>query len=84
MTMMGTRPALLVATLAAILSCASAFYLPGAAPRNYKAGDRVDLFVNALTPMENKESSKLVRTTRSLRRTRSDQNLDGSELPSQL
>ena len=28
-----------------------AFYLPGAAPRNYAEGEKVDLFVNALTPM---------------------------------
>ncbi|KAJ2918522.1 hypothetical protein MD484_g1852, partial [Candolleomyces efflorescens] len=28
-----------------------AFYLPGAAPRNYASGEQVDLFVNALTPM---------------------------------
>lgn len=28
-----------------------AFYLPGAAPHNYAEGERVDLFVNALTPM---------------------------------
>jgi transmembrane 9 superfamily protein 2/4 len=65
--MTGTRPALLVVALAAALSCAHAFYLPGAAPRNYKAGERVDLFVNALTPTENKESSRLVRVTRLLR-----------------
>ncbi|KAI0045275.1 Nonaspanin TM9SF [Auriscalpium vulgare] len=30
---------------------AHAFYLPGAAPHDYKAGEEVDLFVNALTPM---------------------------------
>ncbi|KAF8810668.1 endosomal P24A protein [Phlegmacium glaucopus] len=28
-----------------------AFYLPGAAPHNYIEGEKVDLFVNALTPM---------------------------------
>ena len=28
-----------------------AFYLPGAAPHNYMEGQKVDLFVNALTPM---------------------------------
>jgi hypothetical protein len=67
-TMLGTRPALLVA-LAAALTCVNAFYLPGAAPRNYAKGDRVDLFVNALTPLENKESAKLVRTTVSYERT---------------
>ncbi|KAL0955960.1 hypothetical protein HGRIS_002142 [Hohenbuehelia grisea] len=36
------------------LSCllsSNAFYLPGAAPRNYHIGDKVELFVNALTPM---------------------------------
>ncbi|KAF7376177.1 Transmembrane 9 superfamily member [Mycena sanguinolenta] len=30
---------------------ARAFYLPGAAPHNFKEGDPVPLFVNALTPM---------------------------------
>lgn len=29
----------------------SAFYLPGAAPHDYRHGETVDLFVNALTPM---------------------------------
>lgn len=39
----------------------SAFYLPGAAPRNFKQGEQVDLFVNALTPMlSGKDDSKLV------------------------
>ncbi|KAH8119533.1 Nonaspanin [Phellopilus nigrolimitatus] len=32
-------------------TCVDAFYLPGAAPRDYQAGERVELFVNALTPM---------------------------------
>ena len=40
----------------------SAFYLPGAAPRNYVAGERVDVLVNALTPtLGTKDNSKLVR-----------------------
>ncbi|KAF8658318.1 hypothetical protein AX16_002087 [Volvariella volvacea WC 439] len=30
---------------------AYAFYLPGAAPHDYREGDKVELFVNALTPM---------------------------------
>jgi transmembrane 9 superfamily member 2/4 len=30
---------------------AQAFYLPGAAPHDYGEGEKVDLFVNALTPM---------------------------------
>ncbi|KII92448.1 hypothetical protein PLICRDRAFT_50826 [Plicaturopsis crispa FD-325 SS-3] len=40
----------LVATVLLPL-CANAFYLPGAAPQNYARGDRVNLYVNALTPM---------------------------------
>ena len=40
-----------------------AFYLPGAAPRNYKEGEQVDLFVNALTPMlSGAKSAKIVCT----------------------
>ncbi|KAI0305469.1 Nonaspanin TM9SF [Multifurca ochricompacta] len=40
----------LVALVASTISV-SAFYLPGAAPHDYKEGEKVDLFVNALTPM---------------------------------
>ncbi|TFL04414.1 hypothetical protein BDV98DRAFT_562209 [Pterulicium gracile] len=37
-----------------------AFYLPGAAPRSYKEGDKVELFVNALTPfISGAEDAKL-------------------------
>lgn len=32
------------------LGIASAFYLPGVAPNNYKEGSRIELFVNHLTP----------------------------------
>ncbi|KAI0690896.1 Nonaspanin TM9SF [Cytidiella melzeri] len=39
------------ALVASLLSCADAFYLPGAAPHDYRAGEQVQLFVNALTPM---------------------------------
>ncbi|TFK75400.1 endosomal P24A protein [Pluteus cervinus] len=35
----------------ALARSANAFYLPGAAPRDYREGDKVELFVNALTPM---------------------------------
>lgn len=36
------------------------FYLPGAAPHDYKPGENVDLLVNALTPMlANEEHAKL-------------------------
>ncbi|KAI0028138.1 Nonaspanin [Vararia minispora EC-137] len=40
-------------TLAASLAApaVNAFYLPGAAPHDYKKGDKVELYVNALTPM---------------------------------
>ncbi|KAG7098584.1 hypothetical protein E1B28_000513 [Marasmius oreades] len=38
-------------TLLSLSSSALAFYLPGAAPRNYARGEKIDLFVNALTPM---------------------------------
>jgi hypothetical protein len=38
-----------------------AFYLPGAAPRDYALGETVDLFVNALTPMlSGDDNAKLV------------------------
>jgi transmembrane 9 superfamily member 2/4 len=39
-----------------------AFYLPGAAPHDYTQGEKVDLFVNALTPMiSGADDAKLVR-----------------------
>ncbi|KAJ7072294.1 hypothetical protein C8F01DRAFT_1243356 [Mycena amicta] len=38
-------------TLACAIQLTAAFYLPGAAPHNFKKGDQVPLFVNALTPM---------------------------------
>jgi transmembrane 9 superfamily member 2/4 len=38
-----------------------AFYLPGAAPHDYREGEKVDLFVNALTPMlSGADDAKLV------------------------
>ncbi|KAI0256246.1 Nonaspanin TM9SF [Lactifluus subvellereus] len=39
--------------VALVTSCipVHAFYLPGAAPHDYRVGEKVDLFVNALTPM---------------------------------
>ncbi|KAI0630278.1 Nonaspanin [Trametes polyzona] len=42
---------LLTAFSLSLLSSVQAFYLPGAAPRNYHEGEQVELFVNALTPM---------------------------------
>ena len=38
-----------------------AFYLPGAAPHDYEEGEKVNLFVNALTPMlSGSDDAKLV------------------------
>ena len=45
----------------ALVLQADAFYLPGAAPRDYKRGDNVDLYVNALTPELSISGAKLVR-----------------------
>jgi transmembrane 9 superfamily protein 2/4 len=43
---------ILAGSLALLLPlCANAFYLPGAAPKDYTRGESVNLFVNALTPM---------------------------------
>jgi len=45
------RPHLLVALFfSLIFTQASAFYLPGAAPRDYKSGEEVELDVNVLKP----------------------------------
>lgn len=45
-----------------LFSTAHAFYLPGAAPHDYHEGEKVDLFVNALTPMvAGSDNAKLVR-----------------------
>lgn len=47
---------------ALLVNNVAGFYLPGAAPRDYQPGEKVDLFVNALTPMlANEEHAKLVR-----------------------
>lgn len=47
---------------ALLVNNVAGFYLPGAAPHDYKPGERVDLLVNALTPMlANEEHAKLVR-----------------------
>lgn len=46
---MGTWAFALAATVL-LSSDASAFYLPGSAPRSFKAGDPVPLLVNALNP----------------------------------
>ncbi|KAG7881739.1 hypothetical protein KL907_001394 [Ogataea polymorpha] len=43
--------------LALCLEYANAFYLPGVAPTPYKAGDKVPLLVNHITPSINQEDS---------------------------
>ncbi|KIY73067.1 Nonaspanin [Cylindrobasidium torrendii FP15055 ss-10] len=54
------RSTVLAAALLAFVGNVDAFYLPGAAPHNYVDGEKVDLFVNALTPMLSaKDDAKL-------------------------
>jgi transmembrane 9 superfamily protein 2/4 len=56
------RSALVGTALLSLLSCSKAFYLPGAAPNDYKRGQAVNLFVNSLTPMlAGNDDAKLVR-----------------------
>ena len=53
---------LLTLGCALLVNNAAGFYLPGAAPHDYEPGEKVDLFVNALTPMlANEAHAKLVR-----------------------
>jgi len=48
-----------------------AFYLPGAAPHDYREGGKVELFVNALTPMlSGSDDAKLVSIVYALNRCR--------------
>jgi len=44
----------------AITSSASAFYLPGTAPRDYYEGEKIDVFVNTVTPMLNSKLKSLI------------------------
>ncbi|RCK59043.1 Transmembrane 9 superfamily member 1 [Candida viswanathii] len=48
---------LLVTFILCLVNIASAFYLPGVAPTNYKKGDPIPLFVNHLTPSLHHASS---------------------------
>lgn len=54
------RFAALAALAAAAAAPASAFYLPGSAPRDYKSGEKVDVFVNTVTPMLNATLQSLI------------------------
>ncbi|KAF5321341.1 hypothetical protein D9619_001767 [Psilocybe cf. subviscida] len=55
-TMLSVRYASLTLSL---LHAVHAFYLPGAAPHNYAKGDKVELLVNALTPMRSGTNDKI-------------------------
>lgn len=44
----------------AVFSTASAFYLPGTAPRDYYSGEPIDVFVNTVTPMLNSKLKSLI------------------------
>lgn len=44
----------------ALVSPALGFYLPGTAPRDYQRNDRIDVFVNTLTPMLNSQLHSLI------------------------
>lgn len=46
--------------VAFLASSASAFYLPGTAPRDYVQNERIDVFVNTLTPMLNSKLRSLI------------------------
>jgi transmembrane 9 superfamily protein 2/4 len=49
-----------VALAALALTPAQAFYLPGVAPRDYKPNEKIDVFVNTLTPMLNSKLRSLI------------------------
>ncbi|KAI9737434.1 MAG: transmembrane 9 super member 2 [Cirrosporium novae-zelandiae] len=52
-------PGAISSLLLLLPSSASAFYLPGVAPTSYKAGDRVSLTVNHLTPDLSQDDAQL-------------------------
>lgn len=58
---MARKCAAALAVLLTVPSFASAFYLPGAAPRDYQAGERIPVNVNRLNPLMNAIDSKIVR-----------------------
>ena len=52
----------LALVFALLFQVSNAFYLPGTAPHDYVTGEKVQLFVNALTPMlPSTDDAKLVR-----------------------
>jgi hypothetical protein len=61
--MSASRLFTLAALVALVAIPVQAFYLPGAAPHDYRVAEKVDLFVNALTPMlSGSDDAKLVST----------------------
>lgn len=59
---MATTRQRLVLLLLAVAQGSQAFYLPGAAPHDYSRDEKVDIYVNALTPMlAGNNDAKLVR-----------------------
>jgi len=56
------NPAKSLITLLVFSLSANAFYLPGAAPHNYRQGEKIELYVNTLTPiLSANDDAKLVR-----------------------
>lgn len=49
-----------LATAALTLPFVQAFYLPGVAPHDYQAGEKVTLNVNSLTPTSNQQVSSVI------------------------
>lgn len=49
-----------VLALALLALPSQAFYLPGTAPRDYTRGEKLDVFVNTLTPMLNSKLKSLI------------------------
>ncbi|KAL1918138.1 uncharacterized protein VTP21DRAFT_3404 [Calcarisporiella thermophila] len=53
------RAAIFTVLAASLTTVANGFYLPGMAPKDYKKGDKVELYVNALTPMSSARDQQL-------------------------
>ncbi|ORX38000.1 hypothetical protein BD324DRAFT_650538 [Kockovaella imperatae] len=50
----------LLALAIAFIPLSTAFYLPGTAPRDYRYGDSIEVYVNSLTPMLNSKLRSLI------------------------
>ncbi|WVO13682.1 hypothetical protein L204_101303 [Cryptococcus depauperatus] len=57
---MPLRSALAALVALSFIPWAHAFYLPGAAPRDYLESEEIDVFVNTLTPMINSKLKSLI------------------------